>query len=310
MGNSIAFSQCEFEVPNWYSVNVSLTPTEVLAPQFCPFGYSFTVVLEYDISITGNNPPLFLWALQGRLNCSGTELFFDLPNFSSQGNTFTISAYTFASNCDGITPAELGCNSATILVRGPGGLSVPYEDCPLDLGQLPVEFSSLDLNLSENNEVEICWETASEVNNDYFTIERSYDSRQWESIAEVEGFGNSNRLIEYCEEDEPNYGLVYYRILQTDLDGSYSYSETKSIIVPSRKNELEVFPNPATDHIYVRANDIRKGIKILDINGKNVIDISQIPRDTDLLLSLDISSLEAGIYIIQVGGSSQLFSKI
>lgn len=88
---------------------------------------------------------------------------------------------------------------------------------------LPVEL--LSFNTFVNREgVELRWATATEINNDYFTIERSNDLRMWEVLGFVVGSGTTSRPVSYSFTDtQPLAGIGYYRMKQTDFDGQYKY---------------------------------------------------------------------------------------
>jgi len=96
-------------------------------------------------------------------------------------------------------------------------------------GILPVEM--LDMNVyNENNTNIVEWTTASEINNDYFLIERSTDGFNWSTIATVDGSGNTTTEITYRAEDNSyGAGINYYRIKQVDFDGQYEYFDIMSI---------------------------------------------------------------------------------
>lgn len=95
---------------------------------------------------------------------------------------------------------------------------------------LPVELLYFDGRLNKNKKVDLTWATASEINNDYFNIERSQDGKNWETIDRVEGAGNSNQKLNYQTKDSNPYeGVSYYRLKQTDFDGSFEYSNIVSI---------------------------------------------------------------------------------
>jgi len=82
---------------------------------------------------------------------------------------------------------------------------------------LPVELMSFDAAPDGEN-ILLTWETASEINNDYFTIERSEDAINFTELTRVDGAGNSNTNIHYHSTDfGPYLGVSYYRLKQTDL---------------------------------------------------------------------------------------------
>jgi len=73
-----------------------------------------------------------------------------------------------------------------------------------------------------NNLNHLTWIVASQVNNNYYTIYKSYDNYNWVDIAQIAGEGTTNRIIEYRWCDEKNiYGTLYYKLRQTDYDGNY-----------------------------------------------------------------------------------------
>lgn len=111
---------------------------------------------------------------------------------------------------------------------------------------LPVEFLSFHaIYNSQNYSVDLDWETHSETNNDFFTIERSIDGKNWENIGIVAGNGTANDMTNYQFSDHiPFKNISYYRLQQTDFDGKSSYSTVQSVMIKD-KNELHIYPNPA-----------------------------------------------------------------
>jgi hypothetical protein len=113
---------------------------------------------------------------------------------------------------------------------------------------LPVGFIKFDVQ-NDLHKVYLNWATASEINNDYFTIERSPDAVNFTEINKMKGAGSSaSTRYYYAEDTDPLDGMSYYRLKQTDFDGKYSYSEIIPILrtAPVYENmELEsVSPNP------------------------------------------------------------------
>lgn len=126
-------------------------------------------------------------------------------------------------------------------------LRVTYDGVPCTV--LPVEL--LDFSASCNNsETVISWTTMSEINNDYFTIEKSKDAVEFSPIATVVGSGNSNAKVKYSYIDENvNSDVVYYRLKQTDFDGTVNYHKT--IAINCKDNKIRIYPNPTSDYIYI-----------------------------------------------------------
>ncbi len=94
---------------------------------------------------------------------------------------------------------------------------------------LPIELKSFNVNLN-NSIAKFSWITATETNNDYFTIEQSTDLQSWESIHTEQGAGNSSAELYYSAEKELNkIGIYYFRLKQTDYDGKFTYSKVVSV---------------------------------------------------------------------------------
>lgn len=114
-------------------------------------------------------------------------------------------------------------------------LSAPCTGCSLPT-VLPIELKMFNAAIDGKN-VLLRWTTSTEVQNDYFTIERSADAGLWEAITTVKGMGNSNHEVNYSVFDtSPLKGISYYRLKQTDYDTQSKYSY---IVVIENKNTDE-----------------------------------------------------------------------
>ncbi len=112
---------------------------------------------------------------------------------------------------------------------------------------LPIQLVSFNAKLDRTGVVEINWVTATEINNDYFSVERSTNGISFEEIEVVSGAGNTSRTLTYDIIDEkPLTGVSYYRLKQTDYDGTVSYSNIVSINNRGAftQHNWSLFPNP------------------------------------------------------------------
>ncbi|MBN4077607.1 T9SS type A sorting domain-containing protein [bacterium AH-315-C20] len=165
---------------------------------------------------------------------------------------------------------------------------------PIDL----VEFSGE--NKGSYNEIE--WKTASELNNDYFTIEKSNKAVDWEVLHEVKGAGNSSSLLEYqFIDDRPFSSLTYYRLKQTDLDGRFKYSQT--IAVQSKLTEVlfsDLYPNPAAEYVSFDYFKVYSDLNILiyNVQGSLIKEITYDNLALDGNLKLTTSDFENGMYFM------------
>ncbi len=137
------------------------------------------------------------------------------------------------------------------LAQYKGGISDGYSLCVMTKTiVLPIEL--LDFGVAYDDKcVHVNWSTLSEINNEYFEIERSSDLLLWNIIAHIKGVNNSNQLVKYeCSDVSPVVGISYYRLKQVDFDGKSSYSKVLSLKIEEiEHNIIEVYPNPVTSNI-------------------------------------------------------------
>ena len=179
------------------------------------------------------------------------------------------------------------------------------------LGPLPIEVINFEVNKDINNHVNIKWTTASEVNNDHFEIQNSADGHQWQFVSHVAGSGNSTTTQNYAYTDKkPINGRSYYRIKQVDFDGQMSYTHIKSISFDKLNddNSLQIYPNPVRHHLHIEGfypDDVR--IQIFNILGREMNDFSMKTESANL--SLDVSNLAAGMYLLFINHENIRFIK-
>lgn len=111
---------------------------------------------------------------------------------------------------------------------------------------LPIELISFTAREAAPNTVDLEWSTATERNNDHFTVERSENAQEWTAVATVPGAGNSSTTVHYATTDRSAYGPVfYYRLRQTDTDGTSTTSDVVMVNMGSIKHEADyAYPNP------------------------------------------------------------------
>ena len=167
---------------------------------------------------------------------------------------------------------------------------------------LPIELLFFNVQLGDNNDVQVKWQTATETNNDYFTLQRSKNGVEWENINTIAGAGNSNMILNYVANDyKPYEGVSYYRLKQTDFDGQFSFSKIKSINNSDMENnQIIIYPNPTTDYITIIGNSIElEAVNVYDILRKNVSCSAIIKKINNKKIVIDLSELSGGIYYIR-----------
>ncbi len=162
---------------------------------------------------------------------------------------------------------------------------------------LPIELLSFRGEL-QNQNVLLQWVTASEINNDFFTIERSNDGINFSPVAYMQGAGNSNHNLYYTATDfEPLSGISYYRLKQTDFDGSFEYSELISVNnTVGSAADVVLYPNPNNGNFRLHSgSDTDIAFRVFDMQGRVVYASVLSPMAVN---SYNIPELTAGIYTV------------
>lgn len=175
---------------------------------------------------------------------------------------------------------------------------------------LPIELLNFTASPVENTHVELNWQTASEVDNDFFSVERSMDGSNWEKVVDVIGKGNTQKLESYSvKDDSPLTGLSYYRLKQTDLDQQFSYSKVVAVEI-QRQELVRVYPNPTSDELIISGNKYALNeITIFNNLGQNVTQQTKIKRKGEERVIVDMSMLSKGIYIVKTATAVRKVSK-
>lgn len=202
--------------------------------------------------------------------------------------------------------AGLSCNN--FLFNGVSALNdgLRFTLGTINLAQtpLPVELISFSGNLNQRN-VELDWKTATELNNDYFSIERSDLGEKFETIGLVKGAGKSTSAKAYSFIDyAPLPGKQYYRLRQTDFDGKYTYSQIITITNTSSES-VYITPNPihAGEELQIRllnsSEENNYQVSIFDMMGKSIRIENYRKENGSLFINID-SGVVHGIYLIRI----------
>lgn len=144
---------------------------------------------------------------------------------------------------------------------------------PTDYTPLPIELISFTAT-QDNNSIHLAWETATEENNDFFTIERSANGIYFEIIEYELGAGNSSVSLNYTIIDNPQYeGIYYYKLKQTDYNGDFSYSDIISISYTSASELSKVNIYYGNHAVNVNLNNAYSNIKVslYDVSGMKLL---------------------------------------
>lgn len=177
-----------------------------------------------------------------------------------------------------------------------------------DPSLLPVKWLSVSAH-AQNEDVIVKWSTASEKNNAGFVVERSADTKQWETSGLVASAGNGNMVNNYNFKDAGAFSssanMLYYRVKQMDKNGDFSYSDVISVSNENTpKAVISVYPNPAKDIIHINSTSLSATthVEIHDLYGKLYFSGE---FNTDIESTVNVQSLPAGVYTVRLSGSDR-----
>lgn len=167
---------------------------------------------------------------------------------------------------------------------------------------VPVTLKSFTAK-SVNNEAHLLWQTATELNNAGFEIEKSIDGLNFSNIGFVKGAGNLLTTKNYEFVDKNIASTNYYRLKQLDLDGKFSYSPVVALQYNADKGGVKIFPNPSVNQPILTIEQTGNGksisqITIFDTNGR-LIHQNTILENTDTL-KIPITDWAKGLYMIHI----------
>ncbi len=159
------------------------------------------------------------------------------------------------------------------------------------------------------------WATDSEINNSYFTVQRSIDGGSiWQDLGIVDSYGGTPGAGTYKFVDQnPIMGSITYRLRQTDYDGTYSYSFYAEVEVTAftgndpAEVELQVYPNPSDDNFITIDTEILTGdvsIQLMDLSGKK-INVNLNINDDQIQLS-PVNKIY-GLYFLLISDRNKTF---
>jgi len=254
----------------------ALPPAVSIAPPACNTNSTSVNLIG---SASGTVSPTYAWSTStGTINSGGSLL---TANVKSPG-TFTLTATN-----------NTGCsNTATVALT------------TLLCNLLPVELINFSAKRI-NDEVKLNWTTATELNNDYFIVERSLDGVFFQEIKQIKAYGNSNEQIHYTVNDNnPSEEIVYYRLKQTDFNGKLYYSNVISIDVDYSKAMIaNLVPNPTNSNIGFDFYTPTKGelnYNITDLTGRVLIFNTELIDEGNTKINTSLYDLPNGIYFLKV----------
>lgn len=267
------------------------------------------------VNSNGTFPP-------GPASCCPTagKLYGNTPTTGANYNT---AAVTGANNTDKFTMTynALPIGIYYLMIDGASGdrayfdLSLTGTSATND-GVLPIKL--LNFTGRSTGGINILkWSTSSEINNAYFTLERSFNGINFEPIAQIEGAGNSTSLINYDYTDNnTRVGITYYRLKQTDFNQRSTTSEMIALYSKTGKvMELSgIRPNPANTNFFadvVTYEDATITFTLRDVSGKVVRQHNASVNQGESSVETSLEGLENGLYFVTLQNekSGESFTK-
>lgn len=286
---------------------------------------------EYNMS--GNNPDM-AWGLRwcpdngivfahnahASANFGLTKTKPDLTNcywgtakaVTTNTRTPTVIAVAAGIKGSAVTIANITASNTTFSQRCKDDCN-GGSDCLNTLMPVDMLYFNASCEATENkNFVLVSWATASELNNDFFTIERSENGSDYEIIGTVKGAGTSSVQQEYSFKDfsevftEKN-STLYYQLKQTDFDGKYKYTGPVAVNTDC-SNGVSIYPTLTNGMIFIRSEKkyLPCSIAICDAMGRKVF--SENFPEGSLLEKVDLSFLPKGIYFFEATTLWKIFT--
>ncbi len=169
---------------------------------------------------------------------------------------------------------------------------------------LPVELTSFEVSC-ESGKVAITWTTQSEINNDFFVLEKSYDAQVFFELTTIAGAGNSNVVNTYSVTDEnPEAGTVYYRLKQVDFNGATTFHQIQATSCGAEVFSVTQFVlNKNQLKFEINANE-NEGLNIylFDSRGRVVLSKNHFIKNGSNVITLGNLNLSVGIYMLTIIG--------
>jgi len=256
-------------------------------------------------------------SLPGTVFQSNNNQFYDPAQNGTV--TFTVNLNNSVFDGDGFTFNFLQFNiwNGGFPPQGTMAGAEDLQECRLFFtldAPMPVELTSFKGNETQKTNT-LNWQTAAEINNDYFEVERSIDGRDFKVIGMEEGNGTTTLSSRYRFIDHSPLKTGYYRLRQVDFDGAFEYSD---IIMVERedngvKQDLRIYPNPVKDNMkieYQTAKSQEVTVSVMNMTGQILSVQNVTSQEGRNILDLNSADIPTGSYILRIDLGDQQLSKL
>ncbi|WP_425391880.1 hypothetical protein [Ekhidna sp.] len=237
--------------------------------------------------------------VSGNFNKNGSQ-----GTYTGDGNVY---AGSYSGNAQSTIDDGTGEDSSFTIDNLSDDGFEDIEEFVSDDGATPLPVQLLYFNASAENHVDLNWATATETNNDYFSIERSEDGINFNEIGRVPGMENSNKKVIYNFKDKsPSASVLYYRLKQVDFDGQYEYFNILRVsgVVEPLHIQLTAFPTVVNKgRLTLKTNKpvVIKDLQLISISGSKKYKPSlENSEAISTQIELDVSAYAKGYYLLKV----------
>jgi hypothetical protein len=327
IGSSISYVDGPFEQvvasTSAQTLNLPIGKNGAFRPIILAVQHTTAASVSYVSEVWNNSPRAMGYALPPSLGWVSDVRYFNLTrtavgNLSNARVTLSYGADDFVTDPTNLRVARDNGSSTWLDLGGTGtaagsgsitsnnfnGFNTYFTlaNATGGINPLPVEYSAFNARANGNN-VNVDWSTASEVNSDYFLVEKSINGVQFDPIGKVNARGFSTSSYSYLFVDvNPSVGNNYYRLKQVDRNGTFEYSDVH--VVNFKKSVLNVFPNPATDGVITvslgDSQDENMQARLMDMSGK-VVSASTLSLSESAPNQFTFEkSLTPGVYLFEL----------
>lgn len=221
--------------------------------------------------------------------------------FGYNGNTISINGtVVFQGYSTQVNSSTRG------VVNGPASASSSMSPPAFVNSLLPVKLLEFDA-VGYVGKAILQWKTGEQVNFDHFEIERSFNGKQWFKIGAVHGY---DAPVYSFTDLSPAIGANYYRLKMVDVDLQYEYSRIEAVNISMHTVQLKVYPNPVTSVLYI--SNIQPGAQhyIELINTWGQVVLSRKYFSSESRISLNVGSLQRGIYFLKISDAATGFLQV
>lgn len=271
------------------------------------------IIVTYDavcVNIVKNGGSSTFGGPIGEIVEKGVWTEFAIINFTVVNNSYSPQFSWQGTNPANFYPTTVVFLDDETTILGAGDL------INIGPGPLPIDLVAFDAEWENEQKTKglISWTVASQIDNAFFTIEKSHDNVNWSELANVDGDGTFNGMKSYSVIDENPFGdITYYRLKQTDFVGQFEIYDPVFISKDAVASSLKLFPNPAEEVTFVEIySEINTSANIIitDLNGKILMNRTERLFEGLNKIKLNVGQLEAASYSLRVVSNKSINYKM